>query len=271
MCASQEVPPLYSKYFINMKYTTLLKRNLDNSDRNIFFDIPELTPVRKLKTVEGGNVYFIPITGFPLSKMESQSVMRFISKLHKYYSDSTTNEITGVLGITSDVLEFEVLEKITKHNFDWLPRMAIALNPDLPAPHTLSRDEVQGLKKGFNIHEIVPMMAYITKSKALNEAYESLFGCGGTIFYLSYLDKQKFFDSMKKVFGHRITDSTFKIVECLPVLGIKALYSASRAQFRALYSACGLYIGESKQDQGVIIISDYSLDTVIPHLIHSDF
>jgi hypothetical protein len=51
-------------------------------------------------------------------------------------------------------------------------------------------------------------------------------------------------------------------------LGINALLDATDNQFRALYSAVGLYIGESMQDGGVIIISDKKLDAEISELAY---
>ena len=112
------------------------------------------------------------------------------------------------------------------------------------------------------------MITYITKKKAVAEAYEELFGCGGTILYTSPLEEQELFAKTKQIFGYRITNQSLQLMNCLPVLGINALLDATNNQFRALYSAVGLYVGESMQDAGVIIISDKKLDAEISELAY---
>jgi hypothetical protein len=228
----------------------------------------ELFPVRKVKVTEKGNVYFIPVSGFPIPDAERKLIKRFLDELKKSHARLAGTELQGCLGVISKVLEFEVLEKIGLNVFDWRPQMAMAIYPDQPPPHVPSREEALSWKEGFPVHEVMPMISYITRKSAIGEAYEELFGCGGTIFLSTVLEESELFAKTKEVFGYRITDKSFQIMNCLPVFGIDTLLKATSNQFRALYSVAGLYIGESMRDEGVVIVSDRWLDREISDLAY---
>ncbi len=228
----------------------------------------ELYPVRKAEVADRGNVYFIPVSNFPIPDAERKSIKRFLDELQKRYASLIETDLLGCLGIISNVLEFEVLEKIGLNVFDWQPQLAMAVFPDQPPPHVPSREEALSWKEGFPVHEVMPMISYITKKNAVGEAYEELFGCGGTIFYATVLDERKLLAKAKEVFGYKITDKSFQMMDCLPVLGIDTLLNATSTQFRALSSFAGFYVGESMRDEGVVIVSDKWLDREISELAH---
>jgi hypothetical protein len=227
---------------------------------------PELFPVRKAAVADRGNVYYIPVSGFPLPDAERKSIKLFLDELQLRYAGLVETEPLGCLGIISKVLEFEVLEKIGRNVFDWQPQLAMAIFPDQPPPHVPSREEALSWKEGFPVHEVMPMISYITRKNAVKEAYDELFGCGGTILYATVLEERKLFAKTKEVFGYKITDKSFQMMDCLPVLGIDVLLNATSSQFRALHSVAGLYIGESMRDEGVVIASDRWLDREISEL-----
>lgn len=243
-----------------MNYLKRLKRNPNSDKAEIYEDLPDLLPVLKARVADQGNVYFIPVSNFPISESERNRLKLFVDKLHLSYADLIGRELSGCLGVVSEVLEFDIIEKIGVNSFDWQPKMAIALNPELPPPHIPGREEALAWKEGFPVHQVMPMISYITKKSIIGEAYNELFGCGGTIFYSSTLNSDKFFEKNKDVFGYRITDKCFQLMECLPMMGLNTFLEATTNQFRALYSSMGLYVCESKRDNGIIIVSDRILD-----------
>jgi hypothetical protein len=199
---------------------------------------------------------------------ERKSVRSFLNELRKRYDNLAESSLFSCLGILNEVLEFERLEILGRHLFDWPTQAGIAVLPDRPLPQFPTRDEVMSWKEIPSWHDLMPMITYITKKQAVTEAYEELFGCGGTVLYTSAHEEQKLFAKTKEIFGYRITNEFLQFMNCLPVLGINALLDATDNQFRALYSAVGLYMGESMQDGGVIIISDKKLDAEISELAY---
>ena len=234
------------------------------SDRNQLWR--ELHPVRKAEGSQVGNVYFIPVTDFPIPELERERIKCFLSELKSQFIQLAGGSQFSLLGILNSVLEFEVLEKVGVNAFDWRPQIAMALFPDQPPPHLPGRAEATSWQNGFPVHEVMPMITYITKKDAVLQAYEELFGCGGTLLYLSLLNVDRFFEKTKEVFGYKITDQCFQLINCLPAFRLDTLLNATDRQFQALYSMTDLFISESIQDGGVIITASKSLDKVISNL-----
>jgi len=228
----------------------------------------DLYPACRVSVTEHGNVYFIPVSRFPIPEIERTSIRNFLNQLLKSYLDSAGSDLISCLGILNKVLEYEIIEKVCDNQFDWRSKMAIALFPDQPPPRIPSREEIISWKEVVSGHDVVPMITYITRKYAVTEAHESLFGCGGTILYISPHEREKLLAKTKDIFGYKITAQCFQVMDCLPVLEIDALLKATDHQFQALYSAIGLYIGESMRDGGIIIISDRGLDREIADLTY---
>jgi hypothetical protein len=231
----------------------------------------ELHPVRKAEVAEPGNVYYIPVSGFPLPELEREQLRRFVGELRNRYAQLAERPLCNYLGIINSVLEHEVLQLVVTNMFDWRPLQASAFLPELPPAHLPTAEETRSLQGDFSRdrgHEITPMMTCITRRNAVGPAYDALFGCGGAALYLSLLEEQQFFRITKEVFGHRITEPTFQPLNCLPYFRINALLNATERQFKALYSAVSLYIGESVKDEGLVMTCDRSLDEVIADLVY---
>jgi hypothetical protein len=231
----------------------------------------ELYPVRKVEVAEPGSVYYMPVSGFPLPELEREQLREFGSELRNRYAQLVERPLCNYLGIINSVLENEVLQLVVTNVFDWRPLQAWAFLPELPPAHLPSAEEIRSLQGDFSLermHELIPMMTFITRKNAVGPAYDALFGCGGTTLYVSPLEEQKFFQITKEVFGHRLTQPMFRLLNCLPYFRINALLDATERQFKALYSTLGLYIGESVKDGGLVVTCDRCLDEVIADLVH---
>jgi hypothetical protein len=231
-------------------------------------DYLELYPVCRVSIPGNGNVYFIPVSRFPIPDNERKSTKCFLNELKKRYTDMAESNLCSYLGILNKVIEFEILEKVGCHLFDWQSRVAMALFPGQPLPRIPTREEVMSWEEMPSGDELIPMITYIARRDAVVEAHEELFGCGGTIFYASTHQEQKLFAKTKEVFGYKISSQHLQFMDCLPVLEIDALLEATSNQFKALYSTINLYIGESMRDAGIVIISDKNLDREIADLVY---
>jgi hypothetical protein len=228
----------------------------------------ELYPVCRVSISGNGNVYFIPVSRFPMSDTERKSIRYFLDELWRCYSNLAESNLPRYLGILNKVMEFGIIEKVCMHLFDWRIQVAIALSPDHPPSPLPTMEEVLSWKEVPSVHELIPLIKYIAREDAVAEAHEELFGCGGTILYASAYEEEKLFAKTKEIFGYKISSPYLQFMKCLPVLEIDDLLEATDNQFRALYSAIGLYIGESMRDRGVVIISDKNLDREIADLVY---
>jgi hypothetical protein len=248
-------------YLVNQMYNV---KSSPNSEKNQL----DLYPLSRVSVTENGHVYFVPVSKFPIPNNERTSIRHFLIELWERYLKSVESDLISCLGILNKALEFEVLETVCDHVFDWRSKVAIALFPNQPPPHVPTREEIMSWKEAVSGHDVIPMITYITKSDVVREAHKKLFGCGGTILYISPHEKEKFFAKTKEIFGYKLTKQCFQFMDCLPVLEIGVLLEATNNQFRALYSAIGLYIAESMRDGGIVIISDRKLDREIADLVY---
>ncbi len=228
----------------------------------------ELYPVRKAAVANGGNVYYLPVTQFPIPTSEKRVIKPFLERLMALHEDLEEKKLHHYLGVVDSALEFEVLEKVGEKILDWKPEMALALLPDLPSPHLPSREEVMALQDPSKVREMMPMIACINDMPAVADAYESLFGCGGLALFVSAHEKKQFYDKNRQVFGHKIKIPCFQSLNCLPFFRVDPLLKATEKQYLALYSVLSLYIGESVLDEGLVIISNRCLDKIISDLAH---
>jgi hypothetical protein len=255
---------------MNRDKPALARRRLSLPPRPTQTQPLELYPVRKVEVAEPGSVYYIPVSGFPLPELEREQLRRFGGELRNRYAQLAERPLFNYLGIINSVVEYEVLQLVVTHMFDWRPLQALAFLPELPPAHLPTAEEIRSGKSDFSpekMHEIMPMMTCITRKNAVGPAYDALFGCGGATLYLSPLEEQKFFQMTKEVFGHRITEPMFQPLNCLPYFRISALLDATEGQFEAMYSTLGLYMGESMKDKGLVITCDRCLDEVIADLV----
>jgi hypothetical protein len=233
--------------------------------------LEDLYPVRKAPVQKPGHVYYLAVSGFPAREAERVALIGFLERVLSQYC-----EVCGVpcfrhAGILTAVLEFEVLQTLVVNAMDWRPQPALALMPDRPPPRLPSRQEVGSFGNNVPVHDLLPMVQYISRRSMVMPAYRALFGTGATVLYVTPLEGRKFLDKTKEVFGHRIQDPTFQVWDCLPYFTSQPLVRATSHQFEALHSAIGLYIGESAQDRGVLIAADRCIDEIIAdgvHLLH---
>jgi hypothetical protein len=229
----------------------------------------DIYPVRKAGVVRPGNVYYIPVTSFPIPSRERNRLNRFLTELCVQYAKLVDRPLFCYLAILHSIMKQEVLRQVVVNMFDWRPKQALAFMPHLPPPHSPSQEEINSVQKDFSldkIHEMLPMMTLISRKDAVKPAYDTLLGAGGSTFYLSPLDEKKFLRMTREVFGHRIEDPIYRSLDCLPFFGMNALLNATEAQFKALYSVVNLYIGENIHDGGLIITSNVNLDKTLASL-----
>lgn len=229
----------------------------------------DIYPVRKAGVVRPGNVYYIPVTSFPIPSRERDRLMNFIGELCRQYAESAERPLFSYLSILHSVMKQEVLRQVVINMFDWRPKQMMAIVPNLPPPHTPSEEEINSGKDNFsldNIHKMLPLMSLISRKDAVKPAYETLFGAGGCTFYASAHDEKRFLRMNKEVFGYRIEDPIYRAIDCLPFFTMSPLLEATDRQFMALHSVIDLYIGESIADEGLVITSRVCLDKTIAGL-----
>jgi hypothetical protein len=229
----------------------------------------KLYPFQKVTVSAPASVYYLGVPSFPIPDRWRNTIKELIEKLQGQFCAEFGGQLVSYLGVIHSMLKPELLRALVTNNLEWRPTAALALLPDQPAPRIPSVEEVIEWEGNIPLDEVLPLITYIAKPNAVKEASDLLFGKGALAFYISPLGEQAFLKKMKEVFGYVIEDPALNVINCLPFFRINALVSASEKQFRALFRTLDLYIGESANDGGYVIVSSNCLDDEIIELVSS--
>ena len=229
----------------------------------------KLYPFQKLTVPAPASVYYLGVPSFPIPDRWRNTIKEMIEKLQGQVCAEHRGQALTFLGVIHSMLKPELLRALMTNNLEWRPTAAIALLPDQPAPRIPSVEEVIEWEGDIPLDEVMPLITYITRPNAVKEASDLLFGKGALAFYISPLGEQAFLKKMKEVFGHVIEDRALNVINCLPFFRVDALLSANEKQFRALFCALDLYVGESAEDSGYVIVSSKCLDDEVMELVSS--
>ena len=229
----------------------------------------ELYPFQKAAVPAPASVYFLGVPSFPMPELWHGPIKEMIEKLQGRFRAEFEGNLLSYLGIIHSMLKPDLLRALVTNNLEWRPATALAILPDQPAPRIPSVEEVVKWEGNIPLDEVMPLISYITNPNAVKDASDQLFGKGALAFYVSPLGEHAFLKRMKDVFGYVIEDPALNVMNCLPFFEIDALLSANEKQFKALFCALDLYIGESAKDRGYVIVSSACLDDKIMELVSS--
>jgi hypothetical protein len=227
----------------------------------------KLYPFQKITVRAPASVYYLGVPSFPIPDRWRDTVKDMIEKLQGRFCAEPRPQMLTYLGVIHSMLKPELLRALMTNNLEWRPTTALALLPDQPTPRVPSVEEVIEWEGNIPLDEVMPLITYITKPNAVKEASDLLFGKGALAFYISPLGEQAFLKKMKEVFGYVIEDPALNVFDCLPFFRVDALLPANERQFKALFCALDLYVGESAKDGGYVIVSSKCLDDEIIELV----
>src|SRR5262245_9700851 len=229
----------------------------------------KLSPFQKITVSAPASVYYLGVPSFPIPDRWRDTIKEMIEKLRSQFCAEFGGQMLTYLGVIHSMLKPELLRALVTNNLEWRPTAALAILPDQPAPRIPDVEEVIEWEGNIPLDEVMPLITYITKPSAVKEASDQLFGEGALAFYISPLGEQAFLKKVREVFGYVIEDPALNVINCFPFFKMNALLPANERQFRALFCALDLYIGESAKDSGYVIVSSKCLDDEIIELVSS--
>jgi hypothetical protein len=158
----------------------------------------------------------------------------------------------------------------------WMPEQGVAVIPHLPPPHVPTLGEIESIDPrclapngtGF-LPDIVPELVFhIADEGGREEARRTMGGHGALNVFLSRLQESELHQCWKDLFGKRVTDHLFRAMPLfIPLFGIRSFQNVPEDEIMAWLESFDLYIGESVEDKGILIVARESLDVVIANLI----
>jgi hypothetical protein len=210
-----------------------------------------------------GEALILQLSGLPIQANECKIVRRFL--------DALTSAVMGQWKITYEVfIHAAALQHkdgssihFSSKGKDWLPRLGLGVWPDRRPPAIWTREDFDNLGPGQKPRTLRNQVFQITHSpKAREEARNSMLGWGGMMQVMS-ADGQKFLERSREALLPAIKDPCFNCFPFyLPLLEGKSLMHGKADELNSWLCGASVYIRESPEDRGILIVSTESLQPI---------
>lgn len=206
----------------------------------------------------------MPFSALPVPPKECEAVGCFL--------DSLTTAAVARLGLTVDVfIHMAGLQhkdgsaiRFSSKGKDWLPKLGLGVWPDRPAPTIWTPEEFDNLVPGQKPRTLRNHVFEISRSdSAREEARKSMLGWGSVIQVLRRKG-EPFLERARQALLPRITDPCFNCFPFyVPLLDRKSLTHQDPSEMKSWLCGASIYIRESPEDSGLLIISAERLEPVL--------
>jgi hypothetical protein len=108
----------------------------------------------------------------------------------------------------------------------------------------------------------------ITGSIAKKECYKTMLGHGAVNIFLSELGEEELYRRWEEIFGSRVTERMLRAISFFtPLFALESFAAVPTEEIDAWFETFDLYIGESTDDNGIIIAAAQNIDSVVAKLV----
>lgn len=238
--------------------------------------MPERThSIERLSPITEGELYLLPVSRFPLPGSELTLVRKLINLLVDVYI-SADNQLSLEVMIRQSCLYPGLVDEFVDNAPQWMPQQGLAVIPHKPPPHMPGRSEIEGadprLINQYGVEGVVDLPEFvfqITDEAAKKRCCEAMSGHGALSLMLTKLKTTELHKKWKELFGSRVTDRHFRSMpHFIPVFGVQSFQSADEDDLSSWFETFELYIGESKEDKGIVIASRENLKGSLENIVN---
>jgi hypothetical protein len=228
----------------------------------------------RVSDVAEGDIYLLPVTQYPLPESELNGVCGFIDSLVEEFQ-AIHGRLSREVVIRQICIYTGLLDTFVDNAPRWVPRQGLAIIPHKPPPHLPAKEEIEGIdprsiaQNGLMGAIDVPEFLFqITDETGKGECCKTMAGHGALSIVLTKLQNEELTQTWNELFGRRITDRAFQgMPRYIPWLGVQSFQLAMERDLLSWFESFELYIGESKEDRGIIIASRRNIGGMIEKLI----
>jgi hypothetical protein len=208
---------------------------------------------------DGWDAWLAPVSGFNTPEQESARVHSVVAAIRDSLIDSWRLNHEAFIQLE----QFE--DKQARAIFaakarEWLPEIGLGVWPDRPPPAAWTKEELSA-PPGERIRPLMFNVFQISTSVAARRsAVATLFRFGSMLEVLSRGSAAWLFEQMTAVLKRPIVDPSYTCFSYyVPLLEAKSIQSATRKQLDEWCSGIDLYMRQSFEDKGVLILSRESI------------
>ena len=162
----------------------------------------------------------------------------------------------------------EIYELFADHAPAWLPETILGVWMHLPAPRMMTAEALMEIDPGSPAGaRMYTLFRVTTGANACLDAMATMTGTGTGIQIVSQIGAEQLLNNLKDLFLDFIKERLYRIFPWyVPLLRLKSLEEPVPAFTEEALTGITLYIRESPEDGGILILSRESLEEVLSHI-----
>ncbi|HEV2401147.1 MAG TPA: hypothetical protein VGS27_29710 [Candidatus Sulfotelmatobacter sp.] len=156
--------------------------------------------------------------------------------------------------------------KFSSKGREWLPKLGLGVWPDRPAPAIWTRDDFEELGPGEKPRTLRNQVFQVNSLKARDEARAAMLEWGGVIQVIAK-DNASFLARTREVLLPSIKDPCFNCFPFyVPLMQAQSLTHEDGEKAREWLCGASIYIRESPEDSGLLVIGAEGLHSILKSL-----
>lgn len=151
---------------------------------------------------------------------------------------------------------------------EWIPEVGLGVWPDREPPVTWAQEEFMAVGPDKRIRPLMYQILRITASpKAKADAFSAMLPFGPALQILTHDDGETLLDKATRLLLPSLKDPSYTCYPFyVPLLDKKGLTSATLEQLEAWFCGASVYIRESFEDKGILIVAREPLGPIMEKL-----
>jgi len=223
--------------------------------------------LRAVKAAAPWEAYLLPVSGFGIPEEELIPVKAFLQQL------TATLLQDGSLSLEVFIQLMQLHwgggpERLAAHGREWLPMLGLGVWPDREPPRFWTMEDFKNVTPGEKPRTLMDQIFRIsTTIEARLDACSVLLGLGTIVQMMTVDSSDVFLERARSVLLSPITDPSYTCFPFyLPLLEAKSIASHSAEEIETWLCGASVYVRESKQDNGILIVSRDPLRGILNEL-----
>jgi hypothetical protein len=232
-------------------------------------DVRTYLPVRELSLEgqEGGFEYYLIAAPRALRPDSYHPARAFLQGLVSYFTARLGCDHESFIQM-GQVREQEATRLFASHARDWIPETGLGVWPHRPAPRMWQMEDMENIESASGTGPLLNSVFRVTaQANARLEAMTTMLGTGCGLQLVSHVESAVLLEDLKELFLGFIQERVFRIFPWyVPLLEKGALAKPMPPFTATVLRGTSLYIRESPEDGGILIVSALPLAEILARL-----